>query len=123
MTVKDDSEDMSESSASQIVWRRGEHGATYVGTISRGAGAVRLEGRDPVLGIEVVLSIPFGEIDSVDVMEPSGDGGDSSVVLDLPASESIHLRPIGAAPLHVHSLARALGAAIPAPPVLARGGR
>jgi hypothetical protein len=116
---------MSESRASKIAWRRGARGATYVGTLSRGADTIRLKGRDSVLGIEVVLSIPVDEIASVGVTEPVGASGDDepAVVLDLLASEPIHLRPIGAAPLHVHSLARALGAAIAASTVLAQGGR
>jgi hypothetical protein len=114
---------MNESRASQIAWRRGAHGASYVGTLSRGADTIRLKGRDSVLGIDVVLSIPVDEIASVGVTEPAGSGdGEPFVVLDLPASEPIHLRPIGAAPLHVHSLARALSAVIAAPPVLAPGG-
>jgi hypothetical protein len=114
---------MNESCAFQIAWRRGERGATYVGTVSRGADTIRLEGRDSVLGIEVALSIPVDEIASVGVTEFGGPAdGDPCVVLDLPASEPIQLRLIGAAPLHVRSLASALGAVIPAPTVLAQGG-
>jgi len=115
---------MNEDRATEVAWRRGERGATYVGTVSRGADTIRLSGRDSVLGIEVLLSIPVDEIASVGVTESSGDAGEGEpvVVLDLPASESIHLRPIGVAPLHVHSLARALSAVIPARAVLAQGG-
>jgi hypothetical protein len=115
---------MCESRASEIAWRRGARGATYVGTLSRGADTIRLKGRDSVLGIEVALSIPVDEIASVVVTDSPGGSGDGGtlVVVDLPASEPIYLRPIGIAPLHVHSLARSLGALISAPTVLAQGG-
>ncbi len=116
---------MSERDDGKIAWRRGERGTTYVGAVSGGDGTIRLTGRDPVLGIDVALSIPLEEIEYVGVAETAAgavDGG-PFVVLDLPGSEPIHLRPVGADSLGVHLLARALGALTPAPTVLAQGGR
>ena len=116
---------MSTTNGVKIAWRRGERGPVYVGAVSRGADSIRLTGRDPILGIDVALSIPVGEIEYIGVAEAafgSLDGG-PVVVLDLPGSEPIHLRPVGGGSLDVHLLARALGALTPAPTVLAQGGR
>jgi hypothetical protein len=107
----------------RIAWRRGDAGPTYVGAVSRGSEAIRLTGRDPVLGIDVALSIPIDEVGFVGVTEPaeSADGA-PCVILDLIDSEAIYLRPVGSIPMHVHLLARALGAVTRAPAVLAQGG-
>ena len=48
--------------------------------------------------------------------------GERCVVLELAGSEAIFLREVGAGPLHVHVLARSLGALIRAPQLLAQGG-
>jgi hypothetical protein len=115
---------MSETNGVKIAWHRGERGPTYVGGVTRTADTIRLTGRDPVLGIDVALSIPLEEVEHIGIAEkPSGssDGG-SFVVLRLPGSEPIHLRPVGGSSLDVHLLARAMGLA-PAPPQLAQGGR
>ncbi len=114
---------MSEKDGVKIAWRRGEHGPTYVGAVSRSTDAIRLTGRDPNLGIDVALSIPVEEIEDVRVVEAAArsiDGG-PFVVLDLPESEPIHLRPVGGSSLDVHRLARAMGTT-PAPTVLVQGG-
>ncbi len=116
---------MSETDGRKIAWRRGERGPTYVGAVSRGDDTIRLTGRDPILGIDVALSIPVTEIDYVGVAETgagSVDGG-PFVVLDLAGSEPIHLRPVGVTSLDVHLLARTLGSVTTAPTVLAQGGR
>jgi hypothetical protein len=68
--------------------------------------------------------VPLGEIDYVGVSEP-GEGSDRAgpcVIVDLADSEPIYLRPLGSSPLHVHLLARALGALTDAPAVLVQGG-
>jgi hypothetical protein len=111
--------------ATKIAWRRGDGGATYLGSVSRGPEAIRLSGRDAVLGIDVTLSVPIDEIEYVGVSEPADDsaGAESCVIVDLAGSEPIYLRPLGSTKLHVHLLARALGALTVAPTVLAQGGR
>ncbi len=114
---------MSETASAKIAWRRGRHGPMYVGAVSRGADTIRLTGRDPILGIDVALSIPMEEIEDVGVEEAaagSNDGG-AFVVLDLTGSEPILLRPVGGSSLDVHLLARTI-AFIPAPALLAQGG-
>jgi hypothetical protein len=116
---------MSETEGARIAWQRGLRGRTYVGAVSHGEDTIRLTGRDPVLGIDVALSIPIGEVECVGVVETTGglvDGG-PYVVLDLQGSEPIHLRPVQGSSLGVHLLARALGSLIPTPTVLAQGGR
>ena len=116
---------MSETSV-KIAWRRGERGPVYVGAVSSSSDSIRLTGRDPILGIDVALAIPFREIDYIGVAEAAvgSIGGGPIVVLDLPGSEPIHLRPVGGDSLDVHQLARTLGALAPAPPaVLTQGGR
>ena len=118
---------MSETGAPKIAWRRGTRGPLYVGEVSRTAETVRLTGRDPILGIDVALSIPLEGIAYVGVTTPepvsgSGDAGGPFVVLDLPGSEPIHLRPLGGSSLDVRLLARSLGLT-PAPELLAQGGR
>lgn len=116
---------MSELDSGKIAWRRGEHGPTYVGAVSHGDDTIRLTGRDPVLGIDIALSIPVAEIDYVGVSETAAGSVDSGpfVVLDLSGSKPIHLWPVGGSALGVHLLARGLGALSPVPTVLAQGGR
>jgi hypothetical protein len=107
---------MSETDGLKIAWRRGWCGPTYVGAVSRGDDSIRLTGRDPILGIDVALTIPVHEVVYVGVAET---GAGPVVVLDLSGSEPIHLRPLGGRSLDVHLLAQALGALTPAPAVLA----
>jgi hypothetical protein len=119
---------MSETGVHKVAWRRGSHGPLYVGAASRGAETISLTGRDPILGIDVALSIPIEGIAYVGVTEPepasgSGDAdGGRLVVLDPLGSAPIHLRPIGGGRLDVHLLARALGPT-PASALLVEGGR
>jgi hypothetical protein len=115
---------MREPIVGKIVWRR--HGVRrhYVGALSAGDEGVRLTGRDPVVGVEVTLSIPLSEVEDVHVAG-SGDellAGERCVVLELAGSEAIFLREVGAGPLQVHVLARNLGALIRTPLLLAQGG-
>ena len=117
---------MSHKNGVKIAWRRGERGPVYVGSVSRGADTIRLTGRDPILGIDVALSIPVGEIEYIGVSEATIGSIDTGpvVVLDLSESEPIHLRPVGAGSSpDVRLLARALGALTHAPTVVAQGGR
>jgi hypothetical protein len=120
--MRGDSASMNQPDAPKIAWRRGR-GPTYVGAVSRGRDAIRLAGRDTILGIDVVLSIPIDEIGYVGVEEPTAAARrDPRVIVDLAESDPIYLRPVGGSRLRVHLLARALGALTPAPSVLAQGG-
>ncbi len=116
---------MQQSTAPKIAWRRGGSGGTYFGSVSRGPEAIRLCGCDPVLGIDVTLSVPIDEIEYVGVSEQAGEpaGAASCVIVDVAGSEPIYLRPLGSGPLPVHLLARALGALTATPAVLGQGGR
>jgi hypothetical protein len=115
---------MRETIAGKIVWRR--HGVRhhYVGTLSAGEEGIRLTGRDPVVGVEVALSIPLCEIEDVHVAGQADDllAGERCVVLELEDSKAIFLREVGPGPLHVRVLARSLGALIRPPQLLAQGG-
>jgi hypothetical protein len=103
---------MRESLVEKIAWRRRGVRRPYVGTLQAGAEGIRLSGRDPVSGVEVVLSIPLTEVDTVRVAGPRDElfAGERCVVLELAESEAIYLREVGEGPLHVHVLARTLGA-------------
>ncbi len=116
---------MKGSFAEKVAWRRKGVRRPYVGTLEAGDGRITLSGRDPVSGVEVVLSIPLTEVDDVRVAGPH-DGllpDERCVVLDLAASEAIYLREIGEGALHIHVLARTLGALTHASrPAVAQGG-
>lgn len=115
---------MQQSTASKIAWRRGRSGGTYFGSVSRGPEAIRLSGCDPVLGIDVTLSVPIDEIKRVGLSESADESaGAECVIVDLACSEPIYLRPLGSTKLHVYLLARALDALTVAPAVLTKGGR
>jgi len=110
--------------ATKVAWRRGDGGATYLGWVARGPEAIRLSGRDAVLGIDVTLSVPIDEIERIGVSESADESvGAECVIVDLACSEPIYLRPLGSTKLHVYLLARALGALTVAPAVLTKGGR
>ena len=114
---------MRKNLAERIVWRRQGVRHHYAGTLSAGEEGIRLTGRDAVVGVEVALSIPLCEIE--DIRVAGGDellAGERCVVLELAGSEAIFLREVGAGPLHVHGLARSLGALIRAPQLLAQRG-
>jgi hypothetical protein len=121
-TAGGDSKGMRRSLAERIVWRRQGVRHHYVGTLSAGEEGIRLTGRDAVVGIDVALSIPSCEIEDVRVAGPGDEllAGERCVVLELADSEGIFLREVGADPLHVHVLARSLGAGIRPPPILAQ---
>jgi len=116
---------MKEGFSEKVAWRRKGVRRPYVGRLEAGDGSITLSGRDPVSGVSVVLSIPLTEVDDVRVAGPR-DGllpGERYVVLDLAVSEAIYLREVGEGPLHIHVLARTLGALTHAPrPAVAQGG-
>jgi hypothetical protein len=103
---------MRESLAQRIAWRRRGVCRPYVGSLQAGDEGIRLSGRDPVSGIEVTLSIPLSEVENVRVAGPGEEllAGERCVVLELAESEAIFLREVGEGPLHIHVLARTLGA-------------
>ena len=115
---------MRKSLAVRVVWRRQGVRRHYVGTLSAAEEAVRLTGRDTQIGVELALSIPLAEINDVRVGNFGDEliAGEPCVVLELAGSEAIFLREIGAGPLHVHVLARSIGARIRPPQLLAQGG-
>jgi hypothetical protein len=115
---------MRETLAEKIAWRRQGIPRQYVGTLAAGDEGIRLTGRDPVSGVDVALSIPLSEVEDVHVAGPGDEllAGERCVVLELAESEAIFLREVGVGPLHVHVLARSLGALTHARPVLAQGG-
>jgi hypothetical protein len=115
---------MQNADDSRVAWRRGG-GATYVGSASRAAEAIRLSGRDRMLGINVGLVIPIAEIAYVAVSEsaPWSQDAQPCVILGLVDSEPIYVRPLDDTLLNVHLLARALGPSADAPAVVAQGGR
>jgi hypothetical protein len=115
---------MKETLAQKVAWRRQGVRNPYVGTLSAGDEGIQLTGRDPVSGVDVTLSIPLTEVEDVRVTGPGDEllAGERCVVLELAESEAIFVREVGVGPLHVHVLARSLGALAHARPVLAQGG-
>jgi hypothetical protein len=116
---------MDEMNGPKIAWHRGKRGATYFGGVSCTGDAIRLTGRDPVLGIDVALSIPVEEVERIEIADERSvpTDGSSVVVLRLPGSEPIYLRPVGSSSLDVHLLARTMGLAPEPAPQLIQGGR
>ena len=115
---------MREPLAKKIAWRRRGVRRPYVGTLRVDDTVITLSGRDPVSGVEVVLSIPLTEVENVRVAGPGDEllAGERCIVLELEESEAIFLREVGVGPLHIHLLARRLGALTHAPALLAQGG-
>jgi hypothetical protein len=79
---------MRSSPTASVTWRR-RNGPDYVGAVELAEGYVRLVGRDPGSGIEVSLSIPVEQIETV---RRSGADG---VVLELTESQAIYVRGLG----------------------------
>ena len=61
---------MRDSILGKAAWRRRGVRRPYVGTLVADEEGIRLSGRDPVSGIEVSLSIPLSQVDSVRVARP-----------------------------------------------------
>jgi hypothetical protein len=98
---------MNELLAERIAWRRKGVDHHYVGVLAGRPDGLVLTGREPATGIEVVLTIPFPEIE--DVHLASGDEerlvGEPAVVLELAESAPILLREIGLGQLRPKALA------------------
>ncbi len=101
-----------EPSVERVVWRRRGVRRPWIGTISAGDGEIRLSGRDPDTGVEVTLSIPVTEVESVRAADPGEElpVGAPCLVLELAGSEAILLSRDGPGPSRIAALARSLGA-------------
>jgi hypothetical protein len=105
----------------RVAWRRVGVRRHYVGSLAAGDWGIRLAGRDPVNGIQVTLSIPLDELDDVHISDCNDEMlvGERAVVLGLVDSEPILVREVGIGSLHLHALARTLGALAHRPRLLA----
>ena len=83
-----------------IAWLRLNGPYHYVGSLTASGRQVRLVGRDSFTGIEVALSIPFGEIEEVHTSSSPDEllTGERCIVLELADSKAICLREAGAEP-------------------------
>jgi hypothetical protein len=109
----------------KISWHRRGVRSDFVGSLSATDDGIRLTGRDPQSGLDVVLSIPSPELSGVHVSSANSDGnggGDPYVVLEVEHAQPIFLRQVGDRSLHAQLLARKLGALLRTPRLLAQGG-
>jgi len=96
-----------------ISWHRRGARSDFVGSLSAGDDGIRLQGRDPHSGLDVVLSIPPLELTGVHVSSTNGDGPEGTdryVVLELERAQPILLRQVGGGFLPAQLLARKLAA-------------
>ena len=105
-----DSGAMNEVLAERIAWRRKGVRHHYVGTLAARGDGIVLAGREPATGIEVVLTIPFAEVEDVHLSSGEQESlvGEASVVVELADSPPILLREIGAGRLLPRALAAKL---------------
>jgi hypothetical protein len=102
----------------KISWRRRGVMSDFVGSLRANDDGIRLTGRDPRSGLDVMLSIPPPELSGVHVSSANGDGNGNGalyVVLELEHAQPIFLRQVGGSSLHAQLLARKLGALLPLP--------
>jgi hypothetical protein len=104
----------------KISWHRRGVRSDFVGSLRATGDAIRLTGRDPQSGLDVMLSIPSLELSSVHISSSNGIG-DPYVVLELEHAQPNFLRQVGDGSLHAQVLARKLGAVLP-PRLLTQGG-
>src|SRR5439155_8374402 len=106
---------MDEALTERVAWRRKSLDRQYLGRLFVLPDRLRLVGREPSLGIEMALSIPFSKVRLVRAARRRAERvlGETGVVLDLADSEPIFLRDLdpGGDP---DSLCRALAAAVSA---------
>jgi hypothetical protein len=108
----------------KISWHRRGVRSDFVGSLRANGDGIRLTGRDPRSGLDVVLSIPSLELSGVHVSSADGNGngnGELYIVLELEHAQPIFLREVGGSSLHAQLLARKLGAVLP-PRLLTQGG-
>jgi hypothetical protein len=114
-----DTRRMEELLAGRVAWRRKSLRQQYVGRLLVLPDRLRLVGREPAFGIDVALSIPFGQITGVrEATRSERVLGDTGVVLELAGSEPVVLRELGSA-AGPRSLARELSVLVSRPPELA----
>jgi len=104
---------MDELLAERVAWRRKSFDRQYMGRLFLLPDRLRLVGREPWLGIEMALSIPFSKVRRVRTAARSAERvlGEGGVVLVLDESEPVFLRELdpGGDP---RSLARAIEVAV-----------
>jgi len=95
--VSAETQTMNELLAERVAWRRKSQGHQYVGLLLALPDRLRLVGREPTFGIDVALSIPFTEIESVRPATRATEKvlGEPGVTLELAGSEPIFLRELG----------------------------
>jgi len=88
---------MDEPLVSPVAWRRRRTRHHYVGTLAATDAGLRLQGREPALGIELSLSIPFSEIEAVQPPNGTEDFliGGPAVVLRVAGAEAVLMRDVG----------------------------
>ena len=101
---------MNEMIADRVAWRRKGLQHHYVGTLAARDDGIVLAGREPATGIEIVLTIPFAEVEGLHLSwgEQESLVGEPSVVVELADSPSILLREIGVGRLVTRTLATKL---------------
>jgi hypothetical protein len=106
-----DSGAMNELLAERIAWRRKGVEHHYVGALTARGDGIVLTGREPATGIEVVLTIPFSEVEDVHLSSGEQESlvGESAVVVELAESAPILVREIGLGRLLPRALALRLG--------------
>jgi hypothetical protein len=102
---------MNELLAERVAWRRKGVEHHYVGALTARGDGIVLTGREPATGIEVVLTIPFSEVEDVHLSSGQQESlvGESAVVVELAESAPILVREIGLARLVPRALALRLG--------------
>jgi hypothetical protein len=83
--------------AERIAWRRRSAQHQYVGRLQALSDRLRLVGREPESGIDVALSIPFREIETIRASGRAAERvfGEPGIVVELVESEPIFLRELG----------------------------
>ncbi len=91
----------------RTLWRRVSMPHHYVGTLEIVDSTIRLDGEDPVTGIEVSLAIPFSDVKSIRMSNTPRElvVGEECVVVEFDDAEGICLMQAGARPSSSRSLA------------------
>jgi hypothetical protein len=103
-----------------VAWQRWGAQSDFVGTLRADDHGIRLTGRDRHSGVDVALSIPFGEV--ADVRTCLDHRSHVAVVLELEDGKPILLRPLGVGALGAEALAHKLVVLVRGPRLLIPGG-